>query len=111
MINSGDERAVAIANEYNNMPMPDQPFNDEQIAALLDYIKTQSEVANSTVAQQPDGRSDNISDDNTLPPDTPKLQMPRRQSEHAMWVGRLMLISVIVGFTTAGLILFLTRNR
>ncbi len=110
MINSGDERAVAIANEYNNMPMPDQPFNNEQIAALLDYIKTQSEVA-ALPAGQSDDRSDKINDDKTLPPDIPKMKVQRRQSEHARWVGRLMLISVIVGFTTAGLILFLTRNR
>lgn len=40
MIKSGDPDAVAIFEEYNRVPMPDNPFNDEQISGIIDYIKS-----------------------------------------------------------------------
>jgi len=42
LINSGDPDAVAIFEEYNKMVMPDAPFSDDQIAALIIYIKAAS---------------------------------------------------------------------
>ena len=38
MVKSGDETAVAVFEEFNQVPMPDQPFNDEQIKSMLTYI-------------------------------------------------------------------------
>ena len=38
VIKSGDPDAVAIYKEYNNMLMPDQPFDVEQIKTILNYI-------------------------------------------------------------------------
>jgi mono/diheme cytochrome c family protein len=42
LINSGDADAVAIYEEYNSMIMPDALLSDEQIRAVLDFIKTKS---------------------------------------------------------------------
>jgi hypothetical protein len=39
-IKSGDTAAVAIYNEYNRIPMPDNQLTDEQILGVIDYIKT-----------------------------------------------------------------------
>jgi cytochrome c2 len=52
MINSGDSAAVAIFEEYNKTPMPDQPLSDTQIADLLNYIIEQSS-ANGNIAVKP----------------------------------------------------------
>ncbi len=53
MIKSGDEIAVQMFEEYNKIPMPDNPLTDEQIKGLLSYIKNYDEaaVAAETVAE------------------------------------------------------------
>jgi mono/diheme cytochrome c family protein len=45
VIKSGDSAAVAIFNEYNKIPMPDNNFSDEQIISILEYIDAQSSAA------------------------------------------------------------------
>src|ERR1035437_4279510 len=40
MVKSKDPQALALYNQNNQIVMPDQPFSDGQIKALLDYIKT-----------------------------------------------------------------------
>ncbi len=35
MINLGDERALAVFQEFSNILMPNQSFNDKQLTALL----------------------------------------------------------------------------
>lgn len=47
LIESGDPEAVAIFEEYNRMPMPDNDFTDAQTLAVLDYINRQSTGAES----------------------------------------------------------------
>ncbi|NCA85478.1 MAG: c-type cytochrome [Clostridia bacterium] len=42
LIKSGDAEAVAIFEEYNRMPMPDNDFTDAQTLAVIDYIKRTS---------------------------------------------------------------------
>jgi len=43
VISSGDEVAVALFEEFNNMMMPDQPaFSDEDLVAILTYIEAES---------------------------------------------------------------------
>ncbi len=39
LIKSGDSSAVAIYDEYNRIPMPDNKFSDEQILSIIQYIK------------------------------------------------------------------------
>lgn len=39
MIEEGDEKAIAIFNAYSMIPMPAIPLSDEQIDAVLAYIK------------------------------------------------------------------------
>ena len=38
VIESGDEYAVKLVEEYNNIPMPPVDYTDEQINILIDYI-------------------------------------------------------------------------
>ena len=42
LINSGDADAVALYEEYNSLLMPDAVASDEQIRAVLNFIKTRS---------------------------------------------------------------------
>ncbi len=43
VINSGDETAVALFEQYNKIQMPDQPtFTDIELTAILAYIESQS---------------------------------------------------------------------
>jgi len=65
LIASGDADANAIFNEYNKMPMPPQAVSDEEIRAVLAYIKTppgQKEVA----AEKTDAQGTDVpKDDNS----------------------------------------------
>lgn len=45
LIESGDAQAVAVYEQYNKVLMPAQPVNNEQIDAILDYIKVYNETA------------------------------------------------------------------
>ncbi len=53
MIKNVDEEAIKVFEEYNKIPMPDNDFTDEQIAALLTYIENYDETAEA-VAVEPD---------------------------------------------------------
>ncbi|SMO54802.1 Cytochrome c2 [Saccharicrinis carchari] len=39
MVKDGDPIAVALHNEYNKVPMPDNNLNDAQIMNIIDYIR------------------------------------------------------------------------
>lgn len=41
LIKSGDKDAIAIFEEYNKIPMPDNPYSDAQAIAILNYIAQQ----------------------------------------------------------------------
>ncbi len=43
LVQSGDEYAVSIYEEYNQVAMPAYPFSDDQILSLLAYIKAETE--------------------------------------------------------------------
>ncbi len=51
VIQSGDEYAVDLYNEYNKTAMPAYPFSDDQILSILSYINAESE--NEPVAEAP----------------------------------------------------------
>ena len=42
LINSGDPDAVAVFQQFNKIVMPDPPFSNDQIAAIIIYIKAAS---------------------------------------------------------------------
>jgi mono/diheme cytochrome c family protein len=44
-IKSGDTAAIAIYNEYNKIPMPDNKLSDVQILSIIDYIKMSDKQA------------------------------------------------------------------
>ena len=54
VIQGGDETAVALFQEFNQVPMPDQNLSNDQIGAILDYIEI--EGAPKTIAANPIAR-------------------------------------------------------
>lgn len=52
LINAGDDQAVAIFQQNNRMPMPDFPFSDNEVKAILDYINIQSGETNAVQSDQ-----------------------------------------------------------
>ncbi len=55
VIQSGDEYAVALYEEYNQVAMPSYPFSDDQILSLLAYVKAESENVPQETAQAAPG--------------------------------------------------------
>src|ERR1035437_8655176 len=67
MVKSKDPQALALYNQNNQIVMPDQPLSDEQIKAIIDYIKTgngDNFVAN--VKKDTDKKSENENSTNTI---------------------------------------------
>jgi len=61
LVNSGDPDAVAVFEQFNKIVMPDPPFSDDQITAIIGYIKVASDgeaqsAAAETVEAGTDGR-------------------------------------------------------
>lgn len=50
LIESGDAQAIAVYEQYNKVMMPAQPVNNEEIDAILDYIKAYEEQAPAAAA-------------------------------------------------------------
>lgn len=48
MIREGDPDAVAIYNEYNKIPMPDNQLSDEQILSIIDHIREADQASQET---------------------------------------------------------------
>lgn len=46
LIASGDETAVKIFNEYNQIQMPSHDLSDEEVTSILDYITEASKAYN-----------------------------------------------------------------
>ena len=49
LVTGGDERAVAVFQQFSMIPMPDQPFDDEEIKAMLAHIESYDDQSNETV--------------------------------------------------------------
>ncbi len=56
MIKSGDTAAIAIYNQYNKIPMPDNAYSDEQIISIIEYIDVTGKgtPANTVIAENID---------------------------------------------------------
>ncbi len=58
MVSAGDSLAVALFEEYNKIPMPDNNMNDDEILSILSYIEQTSSGTPTAEApseqQQPD---------------------------------------------------------
>lgn len=53
VVKSGDAYAVDLFKQYNNTVMPNQDLKDDEITALLAYIKTESTKAPAVAANTP----------------------------------------------------------
>ncbi|MFH6982414.1 cytochrome c3 family protein [Marinoscillum luteum] len=60
LIQSGDEYAVEIWQQYNKTAMPAYPFSDEEITSLLSYIKVESNKEPAPVATAESGSTDQV---------------------------------------------------
>ena len=49
MIEAGDTTAIALFQQYNQVLMPDQPVNDQEIDDILSYIVAESELADKPI--------------------------------------------------------------
>jgi len=54
LIKSGDPEAVAVFEQYNKIVMPDPPFTDKQITAIIGYIKAESGGDTESAEKEPD---------------------------------------------------------
>jgi len=52
VIKSGDAYAVALFNEFNQRPMPDNPFTASEIRDIICYIKSESTPKAPVVAKK-----------------------------------------------------------
>jgi cytochrome c2 len=59
MIKAGDPDAVAVFNEYNKIPMPDNNMTDAQINSIIDFIR-QTDAAGPVTAEKPGIPGDSI---------------------------------------------------
>ena len=50
MVHGGDADAIAIFNEYNKIPMPDQNFSDAEIKGVIEYIQSKSTAGGAPAA-------------------------------------------------------------
>lgn len=53
MIKAGDPDAVAVFNQFNKIPMPDNNLSDDQILSIIDHIKSLSGEGAAPGGQQP----------------------------------------------------------
>ncbi|CAN5387956.1 c-type cytochrome [soil metagenome] len=53
VIQSGDEYAVNLYNQYNKMQMPAFPYSDEEIMSILAYIEQESQAPAGTADVEP----------------------------------------------------------
>jgi cytochrome c551/c552 len=80
LINSGDADAVAIFEEYNKIVMPDQPFTDDQIRGIINYIAENSPDESEMA-------------DNTTEPEEPEIQFSEKDiiAGQNLFVGKINL--------------------
>lgn len=43
-VKEGDEKAIAVFNKFNKIPMPNQDLNDAELTSLIAYLKSESEA-------------------------------------------------------------------
>lgn len=58
-IKSGDSAAVAIYEEYNKIPMPDNRLSDEEILGIINYIKATDQKVSAPAVTTP-GPNDSL---------------------------------------------------
>ncbi len=85
MVNSGDSTAVALFNQFNKIPMPDQILSMEEIGDILTYIKDESTPKAITT-----------------PFDRPEVSYafnfkPIRFSEFIFWLPFTLFVLILIG--------------
>lgn len=103
LIKAGDEKAVAVFQQYNMVPMPDFPFNEDEVRAILTYIKSKSTSAVTAEAGQPAETVKPIETETTLKPD-------KKPSEYYRPYKRLMFWSFTLALFAALFLIFYTTR-
>ena len=87
VIQSGDEEAVKLFEEYNKMVMPNADVTDEEAIAILDYIKNYDAQA---AKAEPEVVKEKVADPNFLENDFSKL-VP----DFSIWFVVFVLIMIV----------------
>ncbi len=70
LVNSGDKEAVAIFEEFNSIPMPDQNLSSEELKAVIQYMKENStsggEVTTTKTPKTPMKSTDEATEEEIL---------------------------------------------
>lgn len=94
LVNEGDKKAVELFNQYNQIPMPDNPqFSDADIKAIITYIKTESGdteektasnettvISDPTGSNPPAGTTEEKQAENINPSTAPVASEPQKSS-------------------------------
>ncbi|MFY0654351.1 MAG: cytochrome c [Cyclobacteriaceae bacterium] len=93
LINSGDERAEKAFQDYFMIPMPDQPFNDKEIKAILIHIESEGKPAEILTETWDNASSENRSTLNGVV----ETQNPSKNQETTRRILGNPYITIIIG--------------
>lgn len=110
LINSGNELAKKVYNEYNQTIMPShEDLSDEEILNVLDYIKQESKgiAEEKVISEQEEASSDNkearFPKFSTLPPDEKekdyKYNPDSTDFRIFFWLTSIIAVLLVLGFT------------
>lgn len=102
LVQAGDKQAIATFQQYNMVPMPDFPFKDDEVRAILNYIKSKSTVTATVEPEQaaPIAKQNNP----TVQPEKKSLDYYRPYKRLMFWSFTLAIVTALV------LIYFTTRS-
>ncbi|OEK03048.1 hypothetical protein BFP97_16640 [Roseivirga sp. 4D4] len=109
MVANGDEKAIAVFNQFNNIPMPDQALSDDEIKGLLSFIAVRTETLDKEekAANQVAGPVEKPPADPGLAPAASKQPDPYLPF---MWViGGLFFATITLLITLIMVLLYLKR--
>ncbi len=105
VIESGDDYAVALYEEYNRVAMPAYPFSDEEIESILAYIDVESNKEPEVVAEVAGGDGASVAAEST------GLSDSYLTAILVVLVVVLVLILVVLGLIVSVLTKYLKDNK
>lgn len=108
MVANGDEKAIAVFNQFNNIPMPDQALSDDEIKALLSFISVRTETLNAE--EKAANRAESMEKPPADPGSAPAASKPVDPYLPFMWViGGLFFVTITVLVTFIIALLYLKK--
>ncbi len=99
MIQSGDEQAVKVFNEFNKIPMPVNKLTDEQVIGVLTFIANGGKLAADEISDA-DLQLDSVNTTHETKDVTALLsEMKRNETRNMRNVFVIMMILIIISIT------------